>query len=375
MKITDIKTLKLTYPLDEPVITSFGRMDSRTGVLVRIDTDEGISGTGETWTNFPKWAPEERKLTVEKGIKPLLMGENPLRITYLWNKMHNTLMKSGAGLQYGAKGPLFQAMSGVDIALWDIAGKKLNIPVYQLLGGKFKNRVPAYASGLGPKDFEKYVEKSVDLGFTAFKLKVGFGKDMDMNNLKIIRELIGDSNDLMIDANQGWENAEEALDNLECFNKFNVSFIEEPVRADKFNDLKKIKDARIMPVAGGENIYSRYGFKDILTGDILDIVQPDITKTGGISESGIICHMADAWDIPYAPHMFGTAVGIAASLHLLLAIPNGLIMETDANPNPLRTELVKESFYKFEKGFYAVDKEKPGIGIELDEDIMKDITV
>lgn len=371
MKITEVKTIILSYPLSKPVTTSFGAMQNRTNVLISIETDEGITGIGETWTNYPHWAPEERKITVEKGIKPLLLGENPLNLAHLCEKMYRNLLKSGAGLQWGARGPLMQAISGVDIALWDIAGKKLNVPVYQLLGGKVCDNITAYASGLGPLDYEDDVEQSLQKGYSAFKLKVGFGQELDLQNLKTMRELIGYDRKLYIDANQAWSNAREALARLKLYEKYRPAFIEEPVPAELVNELKKIKDSGIMPVAGGENVYSRYGFRDVLANEILDIAQPDITKTGGLSEAKIICLMAGTWGIPYAPHMFGTAVGLAASLHLLASTPNGLFMEVDANRNPLLNDLLEETFYEFDNGSFVLAGEKPGLGIKLNMDAVK----
>ncbi|MCL6612057.1 MAG: mandelate racemase/muconate lactonizing enzyme family protein [Peptococcaceae bacterium] len=373
MKITDVKAVILDYHLEKPVETSFGAMPVRTNVLIRIDTDEGISGIGETWTNFPHWAAEERKITVEKGIKPVILGENPLNISYLWEKMYRALMKSGAGLQWGAKGPLMQAVSGVDIALWDILGKKLASPVYQLLGGKVCTEIKAYASGLGPRDYEEYVQNSLEKGYTAFKLKVGFGKDLDLHNLNTMRRMIGDDRMLMIDSNQGWNDADEAVRHLKLYEKYNLEFIEEPVPADRLEDLKKIKDCGIMPVAGGENVYTRFEFKKVFANEVLNIVQPDITKTGGISEARHVCSMARAWGLPFAPHMFGTAVGLAASLHLLASTPNGLYMEVDANPNPLLTDLLEEAFFSFQNGSFILGEDKPGLGIKLDADLLKDL--
>ncbi|HBV97479.1 MAG: hypothetical protein JL50_08100 [Peptococcaceae bacterium BICA1-7] len=370
MKIIDVKAIIISYPLEKTVSTSFGVMQSRTNVLVRIDTDEGIHGIGESWTNFPHWAPDERKITVEKGLKPLLIDENPMNVSFLWNKLYRSLMKSGAGLQWGAKGPLMQAISGVDIALWDIIGKKLNVPVYQLLGGKVCDRIKAYASGLGPRDYEEYVGESLKKGYSAFKLKVGFGKELDMQNLKTMRRLIGDDLSLMIDANQGWENSAEAIEHLKKYQEYNLDFIEEPVPADQPEDLKRIRESGIMPVAGGENIYSRYGFRDAFLNSALDIVQPDITKTGGLSEARIICMMAQAWNLPFAPHMFGTGVGLAASLHLLASTPGGLFMEVDANPNPLLSDLLLDKFFEFEKGDFVMAFEKPGLGITLNGELV-----
>lgn len=369
MKITDVRVRVLVAPLEKPIVTAFGRMNDRNSAIVEVATNEGIVGIGESWINFPHWVADERKATIEKGIKPLLVGEDPRNVSFLWDKMYRCLM--GTGRQWGAKALLLQAMSGVDIALWDILGKKLDVPVYQLLGGRVYSEIKAYASGLGPSGYEDIVEKHLQEGFTAFKLKVGFGREQDEFNIKNMRELIGDECILALDANQAW-NVDEALENLKAYSKYDIQFIEEPVPADRLSDLNLIKNSKIMPVAGGENLYCREGFKDALCADALNIVQPDITKTGGLSESKIICQMADAWGIPYAPHMFGNAVGVIATLHLFASTPNGLIQEVDANPNPL-FNILKEKI-RVEDGNFIVP-EKPGLGIELDEEAISEFEV
>lgn len=375
MKIIDVKTITISCPLKKHVEMSFGKMTMRTNVLIQIDTDEGISGIGESWTNYPHWAPDERKITVEKALKPLLIGEDPTNISYLWNKMYISLLKSGAGYQYESKGPLYQSMSGVDVALWDILGKKMNVPVYQLLGGKVCSKVKAYASGLAPQNYEECIEKGKREGYSAFKLRVGFDKNTDLQTLKAIRDLIGYEDLLFTDANQGWNNAQEALCNIKHYEDYHVAFIEEPVSAGQIAELKKIKDSGILPVAGGENLYARFGFKDTLTNEALSIVQPDITKTGGLSEARIICQMASAWGLPYAPHMFGTAVGLAASLHLMASVPGGLYMEVDASPNLALTDLLADTFYKFENGCFIIGDDKPGLGIKLNMDMVEQYSI
>jgi len=368
LKITDVTTIKLEYPLKKHVEMSFGKMLTRNNMLVKIDTDEGISGIGETWTNYPSWAVDEREITIEKGLKPLLINEDPLNISYINQKLYKSLIRSSAGFQWGAKGPLWQAISGVDIALWDILGKKLNVPVYQLLGGRTNSKIQAYASGIGPRNYETSVEESLKAGYTAFKFKVGFGKDLDIFNLKTMRSMIGEENTLMIDANQGWNSADEAIQHLKLYEKFNIKFIEEPVPADLLDEIIKVKNYGIMPVAGGENVYSSYSFKDIFARQLLDIVQPDVTKVGGISECKLICTMANTWGIPYAPHMFGNAVGQAASLHILASTPNGLLMEVEAGESEWMNKLLKSKFYTFSNGYFLINEDKPGLGIELEMD-------
>lgn len=375
MKITDVIPLVLSYPLQNEVQTSFGKMQRRTNLLVQIETDEGITGIGESWTNFPHWAFEERRATLLKGIRPLLLGEDPRNVSFLWEKMHRVLMRGGAGLQSGAEGPLMQAISGADIALWDILGKSLGTPVFRLLGGGGTGTIAAYASGLGPEGFERHVEDALKKGYSAFKLKVGFGREVDLKNLQTMREIIGPNRRLMIDANQAWRTAEEALDHLNAYRGFGLALIEEPVPANRHAELGKIRGQRIAPVAGGENVYGRAGFRQTLGAEALDVVQPDLTKTGGISEARIICQMAWAWEIPYAPHMFGTAVGLTASLHLLASTPNGLFMEVDANPNPLLTALLKRTAFEFREGGFVLAAELPGLGIELDAEVVREFEV
>jgi L-alanine-DL-glutamate epimerase-like enolase superfamily enzyme len=201
---------------------------------------------------------------------------------------------------------------------------------------------------------------------------VGFGLEMDINNLKTMRNLIGDDRLLMIDANQGWRDAAEALTHLKRYVDFNIYFIEEPVSAELLIDLKKIKESGIVSVAGGENTYGRVGFKDIFFNEALNILQPDITKTGGFSECYPVCRMAAGWGLDYAPHMFGTAVGEAASLQVMASIPDGLFMEVDANPNPLRTELLSSSSFQFEDGGFVLVHDMPGLGITPNMDFIKE---
>jgi D-galactarolactone cycloisomerase len=375
MKIVNVRTLTLSCPLPAPVETSFGRMVNRVNTLILIDTDTGLTGVGETWTNYPAWAPDERRLTVEHGVKPLLLGENPLEPARLSHKMLRSLLRSGAGRQWGAKGVLHQAVSGADMALWDLTGKHYGLPVYRLFGGKCLDDVQAYASGLGPKDFEGHVEQARAKGYTAFKLKVGFGMDVDTANLRALRGLIGDEGRLMIDANQGWDDAGEALRHLRKYVDYGPEFIEEPVPAELLGELRAIREAGLLPVAGGENVYGRTGFKEVLAARALDILQPDVTKVGGLTEAKAACEMALAWGLPFAPHMFGTAVGLAASLHLLASVPGGRIMEVDSTVNPFMNDLFSESFYKFERGRFVFADERPGLGFELNQDVVKQYTV
>lgn len=375
MKITDLRPLILSGPLDKPVRTSFGTMTSRPAVLVEIETDEGIVGVGESWVNFPHWAWEERRASLLQGIRPLVLGEDPRDILHIHSKLLRALFRGGAGLQWGAPGPLMQAISGVDIALWDILGKRLGCPIYRLLGGAPRGEIPAYASGLGPQELEEPVRRSLQQGFSAFKLKVGFGRKEDLYNLGLMRDLIGSRAKLMIDANQAWRDADEALGHLKSYREFNIEWVEEPVPAEHLADLQRIRRSIKLPVAGGENLYGRQGFLGALAAGALDVVQPDLTKTGGITEGRIVCEMAACWDLPFAPHMFGTAVGQAASLQLLAAVPGGLCMEVDVTPNPLLQGILKRSSFVLAQGAFQLQNEMPGLGIELDKEVIRELSI
>lgn len=367
MKIIDLQTIHLEFPLDEPIVTSFGRMGSRTSLLVRVQTDEGLSGLGEAWSNFPPWGAEEKILTINKGIKPLLVGKDPCAVNALFEQMYHGLMLHFGGKQWGAPGPIHQAISAVDVALWDLWGQAINQPIYALLGGPVHDRVSAYASGLGPGCFLGHVEQSLKSGYKMFKLKVGFGLKRDLDNMATLRQKIGPGLSLMIDANQAWSDAREAVKHLKQYQIYSPEYIEEPVMADRFDELAALRSQTDLIVAGGENLYGISGFRQALSAGALGLWQPDITKTGGFTQCRMICNLARAVSLPWAPHMFGTGVGLAASLHLLFGLPGGLFMEVDANPNPLRTDLLEQSFYGFDKGRFEIKRRESGLGITLNE--------
>lgn len=365
MKILDLETTRLTVPLDEPIVTSFGSMESRSSLLIRISTDEGLVGLGEAWANFPSWGAEDKALIINRGIKPLLLGKNPLAVNALWELMHHALMVPCGGKQLGAPGPIHQAISGVDIALWDIRGQALNQPIYSLLGGPVRSRIQAYASGLGPSSFLGHVERAIGLGYEMFKLKVGFGLKKDLENLAAIREAIGPEARLLIDANQAWRDAKQSLKHLRQYQPYALECIEEPIMADQFEEMAVLRTKTDLSVAGGENFYGLGPFQKALSVKALDMWQPDITKTGGFTPCALICGLAAAESIAWAPHMFGSGIGLAASLHLLFGLPGGAFMEVDANPNLLQTDLLDQTFFAFDNGTFTIANPLPGLGVSL----------
>lgn len=329
--------------------------------LVLIETDEGLQGIGEAWVNFPAWALCERALTVTEGIKPLLIGENPLEVTRLFHKMVQVLC--GYGRQWGALGPIFQAISGAEMALWDIAGKAAGLPVWRLLGGSALAGIPVYASGIGPSNVAEMGRWCAEQGFRAVKLKVGFDIDQDLSNLKALRQAVGPNCRIMVDANQAWSKG-QAIAFAELAREQEVFWLEEPVRCGDYASMGEIRRRTGMAVAAGENAYGREEFRVLLEADAVDVVQPDVTKAGGMGEARLACEMALAWGKRYAPHCFGGAVGLAASLHLFAATPGGLYVELDVNPNPLREALIRPPL-RARDGFLPLPN-GPGWGVELD---------
>lgn len=361
MKIVDVRCVVLLAPLESPIRLAHGTLHTRRAVLVEVETDAGVIGVGETWTNFPPWAVHERRATLEEGVRPVLLGQDPLDRPGCWQKLATTLLPMGR--QWGAIGPIMQAISGVDIALWDLAGKLQGRPVAELLGAPGRDRLPCYASGIGPTDAAAHARRAVEAGFQAVKLKVGFDPETDRCNVVEVRKAIGSEIALLVDANQAWD-VERAVEMAHFLADHDVRWLEEPVPATELELLAEVARRSPVPIAAGENVYGREAFGRLFEARAVGIAQPDVTKTGGISEAGAIGGMASAWQVPVAPHFYGGAVGAAATLHFFAAVPGGLSVEWDINPNPLR-EAVVQGGWELREGHVRLPP-GPGLGVELD---------
>jgi len=366
VKITKVEPIVLQVSLEAPVVTSFGEMKSRTCVLVRIETDTGAYGIGEVWNNFPSWGVYEKVATLKYGMAPLMLGEDPLQI----QKINDKLLASCEilGLQWGAIGAIYQSISGIDIALWDLLGRHTNTPISKLFGGTSVNSVKVYASGLGPTGFETLVEKHRALGVTAYKLKVGRSDDQDFANLKDMRSRLQGDAALMIDANQAW-NRTQAVRNLQRFHEFDLTWIEEPLRCDDFEGLRVLREQTEVPIALGENLYGHGQTALALETQSVRVFQPDLSKNGGMSICKTVVEMAQQYGVAFAPHFLGGAVCLAASIHFIASIPGGLMLELDTNPNPLREKLFTKPF-EVKDGRLDVP-EGPGLGYDLDPEFVR----
>lgn len=317
-------------------MTSFGSMHDRPAVFVRVEDDDGVVGWGEIWCNFPACGAEHRARLVQSVFAPLIEGAcfdgPPAAFAELTRKT------SVLALQAGEPGPIAQCIAGVDIALWDIAARRENQPLWKLLGGASPS-IRVYASGLNPDRPEKLAAACVDLGHKAFKLKVGFGVERDVANLRAVADAVGPACRLMVDANQAWD-VDQAIAAAKKFERFDLSWLEEPLRADApWPEWQQLASGCDVPLAAGENLAGERAFDNALESGALAVVQPDVAKWGGFSGCLPVAKRIIAAGARYCPHSLGAGIGLLASAHLLAAAGGDGMLEIDANCNPLRTAL------------------------------------
>ena len=384
MKITSIKSHVLRYELEDELGYSQQYYKHRTAHLVEIETDVGITGWGECFG--PGNIALANKFIVEKVIQPLIKGENPTNKEYIWHKVYNSLRDSGQ------KGMPIQALSGIDIALWDILSKKANLPLYQLLGGKCNNQIPVYGYGMmlqkKPVEqlielFQKEAKEIKEKNFKAMKMKIGIGPKDDLKLVKAVREAIGDDYKLMVDANHAY-NLSDALHVGKGLDEMNIYWFEEPVAPEDYEGYKELKKKLNTNIAGGEAEFTKYGWNQLIKNRCVDIAQPEVCGLGGITEYLKVSALAQSNFIPIINHVWGSALSIAVNLHLLTSMPDmpgGLfpskpMLEFDTtSKNKFITELAEEKFsildqVKNNNGF-AKPLEGIGIGINPSKDFIK----
>jgi L-alanine-DL-glutamate epimerase-like enolase superfamily enzyme len=330
--IRSIEAFCYRYPLATPVVTSFGKMLNRPAVFVRALDEDGVEGWGEAWSNFPAPGAEHRARLVNEVLAPGLVGrrfDSPAQAFEVLTKGTEVL-----ALQCGEPGPFAQAVSGIDLALWDLSARRRRLPLWRLLGGQSR-RIKVYASGINPGGAAQTAEAALARGHRALKLKVGFGAETDLANLAALRAIVG-AGMLAADANQGWS-VDQALEMVPRLAAFDLRWLEEPIRADRpREEWRRLRAAAKMPIAAGENISSVEGFKDVLAEDVLGVVQPDIAKWGGLSACAGVARDILKAGKTFCPHYLGGGIGLLASAHLLAGIGGDGWLEVDANDNPLR---------------------------------------
>jgi len=364
MKITDVKTIRLraTIPTEGQVFSRSGVRNTRSTTLVRVDTDEGISGIGSCSGNG-----ELIEVIVGRVLKPLLVGMDPTEIDEIWD----TAYVRGGHKEFGTRGIGVVALSGIDVALWDILGKVRGVPLYQLLGGKCRDKVPVYATALYPEEPSKVAKRArgfADQGFHGVKIKVGFDLDQDIRIVRAVREELGKDFIVMTDANQGY-NVDVALKASDAFADCGAYWLEEPLFVEDIEGHAKLREKGRTPIAVGENLHMSYAFENFILRGAVDFIQPDVARAGGITEIRKITALAARHKIPVSFHTWGDGVALAASVHLSAALKDCIVMELDYTYNPLREELLREPF-KVENG-YLIPPEKPGLGIELNQEALQ----
>lgn len=361
LTISRVRLFCLSAPVQDGVAMSFGAMADRRTVLVVVETASGLTGYGESWVNYPSWAVTERRATLLQGVAPLVVGQDAGRITAI----HELLLArlGPLGRQWGAPGPVRQAISGLDVALWDLVARSRGHSVADLAGGRVREQISAYASSLGPGGVQEQAHACRDAGFGIVKVKVGFGADTDAANLRTAREILGPDVTLLVDANQAWT-LPEALAMAPLLRKAGVRYVEEPIAGDRLADLEQFAERSGLAVATGENTYGQADFLPYLNSRAISLAQPDISKTGGLTETLAICQIARAAGTPVAPHLYGGAVAFAATLQLAACTPGVTMIEYDVRHNPLRDPLLidppvpREGRLELPTG--------PGLGIDLD---------
>jgi D-galactarolactone cycloisomerase len=372
MKITAVEVAILRHPLTTPFGFSQWWFDARTCCLVMIRTDAGLTGYGECYG-----PPEPIKAVIDSVYTPLiLLGADPFANEVLWERMYNRMR------DYGQKGVAIAAISGVDIALWDLKGKALGLPVSALLGGRFRERVQAYATGLYftqtddlPAALAAEAAGYVAQGFRAIKMKVGLGLAADTANIRAVRAAVGPDITLMADANHAYD-AKEAIRLGRVLEAHAAYWFEEPVPPEDLAGYVEVRAALDIAIAGGEAEFTRWGFRELLGRRAVDIVQPDTCSAGGLTECKRIMALASAYGVHYMPHVWGSAVGLAANLHLAATVPDNppalhptpLLFELDRTENLFRDRLARAPIEQ--RDGYLPIPTGPGLGIEIDEQIV-----
>ncbi|MER5455625.1 mandelate racemase/muconate lactonizing enzyme family protein [Micromonospora sp. NPDC002389] len=348
---------------DEKIAMSFAPLTHRVMILVEVELADGSVGVGETWANYPSWAWRERIATIREGVAPLLVGR---RFTDT-AEAHRTLLRRlrPLGRQWGAPGPIHQAVSGVDLALWDLAARHAGVSLTRLLADHPEppTEVPVYGSSLGPTGVVETAERCAALGLTAVKVKVGFGAETDLANVRVARRVLGDDAQVFADANQAWS-LDEALDVTPALADLGVAWLEEPLAGDRPEQLAELTRRTGMPLATGENLYGAAAFTPYLRDDAVRIVQPDLSKVGGITEFLAVRTAATATGHTVNPHLYNGAVATAATVCAAAASRATRLVEWDIRSNPLRAAA---DALLTDHGTVRVP-DQPGLGIDLDPD-------
>ncbi|MEM7545270.1 MAG: mandelate racemase/muconate lactonizing enzyme family protein [Pseudomonadota bacterium] len=373
MKITSIRAHVLEAPIDQPFAFSQTWVDRRVGLVVEVETDAGLTGWGDGYG-----PPHLIAAVINHAYTPRLKGRDPMAGDAIWEDLYNGFR------DHGQRGVLIQALSALDIALWDIRGKALGQPVHRLMGGPVRREVRAYATGLYRRSDDRAenhailrdeAEGYLAAGFSAMKTKVGFGFADDIALVTMLRETIGETA-LFVDANHGCDFV-QARRLAHAMEPLDIGWFEEPVEPEDLEAYSALRRATTIPIAGGECSFTRHDFRRILDARVMDIIQPDTASCGGLTEAKRIADMAWTHGVRYQPHVWGTGIGLAAAMQLLAVLPTGApglgahqpLLEYDSTPHPFRQDLLVDPVL-VEDGIAHVP-DGPGLGVDIRRDVLE----
>ena len=382
MKVTGIQVHVLKSPLAEPFAFSQGWVKQRSATLVEVSTDAGITGWGEAFAQGLE-PPEIAAAAIEHALQPLILGADPRDTEVLWHRMYH------ATRDYGRKGSVVSAISAIDIGLWDVAARSYGVPIHQLLGGAARQRVEPYATGFyriqGQGEAARLAEEAIrhhEAGFRLMKVKLGYGVDDDIACMEAIRKAIaglgaaGRNITLMIDTNHAYGRA-EALQLGRALADYKLRWYEEPVVPEDVRGYAEMRDKLNMPIAGGENEHTLFGYRDLFVAGGVDIAQPDLGSCGGITAARHITALAQSHGIVVNPHVWGSAIAQAASLQMIAALPvahhslfaQEPVFEYDRSSHPFRQHLITEPV--LHKDGWVTIPSGPGLGVEIDRAVLE----
>jgi D-galactarolactone cycloisomerase len=364
VRIRNVQAYPTSFPVPQAnrVTLGIGTAIKRDAVVVKVTTDEGLTGWGEAHHGRAHTAVAK---LIETTLKQLILGMDPHDVAGVWQRMYRYQLASH-GMGAGA----CLAMSGIDMALWDLRGKALGLPLYRLLGGSRK-AIPAYAGGVSlgyqpPPELIEEAKNSIGQGYKAIKLRVGDSVERDIERMEAVRQAFGDGLDLLADANVGYR-PEDVRRVMPAMDALGIGWLEEPFPAQDHRSYREAKSWGRTPLAAGENHYTRFEFNRLIEDGAITVLQPELSKTGGITEALRIAALASAWKLPIHPHSSMTGLNHAATIHFLAAIDNGGYFEGDVSKsNKFRDELV-ENPARVDRNGHVWPLEGPGLGLEIDE--------
>jgi L-alanine-DL-glutamate epimerase-like enolase superfamily enzyme len=366
LRITDVRAYPVSFPVPPAnrVALGIGTAVKRDAVVVKVATDDGPTGWGEAHHGRAHTAVAK---LIDTTLRQLVVGMDAHDVSGIWDRMYRCQLASH-GMGAGA----CLAMSGIDMALWDLRGKALNLPLYRLLGGA-RRAIPAYAGGVSlgyqpPQSLVAEAARSIEQGYKALKLRVGDSVQNDLERLRAVREAFPGAA-ILADANTGYA-VEDVRQVMPALDAMGIGWLEEPFPAHDYLSYRQAKSLGRTPLAAGENHYTRFEFNRVIEDGAITLLQPDLSKCGGITEALRIAALASAWKLPIHPHSSMTGLNHAATIHFLAAIDNGGYFEADVSQsNRFRDELV-ENPGKVDRDGNVWPLDRPGLGVEVSEEFL-----